>query len=495
MLFAIVALLFIVLVVGWWPNRRRRELIDKIPGPYHYPILGAVPYFILQPGKAWKEFRNYAKSRNYPMYKVVLFGAPYIHFLLPEDIEMVLSSRKHINKTNVYEYIKLWVGQGIFSSAGEKWHTRRKMASPGLFPKMLQSFVEIFGKHSEDLVERLEEECEKSSTEIQPLVSKCALYGVCESITGTKLDNDNDIDGYFDATHRFDTLLMHQLSRPWYMFFPIFALTPTYRELKRLARTLHNFTWAIIKKKKKEVEGFEKLNEYEFEANSERRFGLLDILLLAKNSDHVIDDEGIREEVDTFLFAGYDTTSAMMTFTLLLLASYGDIQQNVFNELQDVFGDSDRQPEYQDLQNLSYLDKVIRESLRLYPSVPAISRRITEEITTRSGYVIPKDTNINIRIFDIHHDPKLYPDPYKFDPERFSIDNCKNRHPFAYLPFSAGPRSCMGRKFAMLMGKCILSSILRKYQVEALQPLETVRLMNHALLTTKEPIRLKFVRR
>lgn len=99
---------------------------------------------------------------------------------------------------------------------------------------------------------------------------------------------------------------------------------------------------------------------------------------------------------------------------------------------------------YTDLQNLRYLERVLKESLRMYPSVPFIGRVAGEDILTYTGYKIPSNCNINIHIYDLHYNPEIYPDPHKFDPDRFLPENSQKRHPFAYLPFSAGPRNCIG---------------------------------------------------
>lgn len=111
------------------------------------------------------------------------------------------------------------------------------------------------------------------------------------------------------------------------------------------------------------------------------------------------------------------------------------------NNLQD----NQKHFNWKQLSNLNYMERVIKESMRLYPSVTSLTRYVTKEIKSKSGYTIPKGCELFINIYDIHRDEKHWPDPEKFDPDRFLPDNCVNRHPFAYMPFSAGPRNCLGK--------------------------------------------------
>lgn len=121
-----------------------------------------------------------------------------------------------------------------------------------------------------------------------------------------------------------------------------------------------------------------------------------------------------------------------------------NLQENVYRELHEVFGSSMEPPTYQELQNLPYMEMCIKESLRLYPSVPLIGRLASEDFYTASGYLIPKGVEILIHIYDLHRNAEIYPEPEKFDPDRFLPENTATRHPFAFLPFSGGPRNCIG---------------------------------------------------
>ncbi|KAK1341777.1 hypothetical protein QTO34_016526 [Cnephaeus nilssonii] len=214
-----------------------------------------------------------------------------------------------------------------------------------------------------------------------------------------------------------------------------------------------------------------------------------------------MDDEGnklsheaIREEVDTFMFEGHDTTAAGINWALYLLGCYPEVQKKVDNELDEVFGNSDRHVTLEDLKKLKYLECVIKETLRIFPSVPIIARELNEDCDV-GGYNITKGSQLLIIPYALHRDPKYFPDPEEFKPERFFPENSTGRHPYAYVPFSAGPRNCIGQRFAMMEEKVILSCILRHFWVESNQKREELGLAGELILRPTNGIWIKLKRR
>ena len=145
-------------------------------------------------------------------------------------------------------------------------------------------------------------------------------------------------------------------------------------------------------------------------------------------------------------YLGHDTTATNMSFSLFLMASHPEIQKRCQDELYTIFGeDTSRPATSQDLANMKYIEMCLKEGLRLYQSVPIISRTLGEDVTIEGNHV-PAGTNVILAPCLLHRDPNIFPDPDTFDPDRFLPENCAKRHPYAYVPFSAGPRNCIGQK-------------------------------------------------
>lgn len=173
-----------------------------------------------------------------------------------------------------------------------------------------------------------------------------------------------------------------------------------------------------------------------------KRLAFLDLLIEASQNGKALSDEDIREEVDTFMFEGHDTTSASICWTLFLLGTRPEIQDRVVEELDSIFdGDRTRPPTMKELNDMKYLECCIKDSLRLYPSVPLLGRQLNDDVQI-GEYLIPAGTMALISTYVLHRDPKVFPKPEVFNPDNFLPANVIGRHPYAYIPFSAGPRNC-----------------------------------------------------
>uniref|UniRef100_A0A0K8T0R3 Cytochrome P450 4C1 n=1 Tax=Lygus hesperus TaxID=30085 RepID=A0A0K8T0R3_LYGHE len=250
---------------------------------------------------------------------------------------------------------------------------------------------------------------------------------------GVKLnsqDNDRSSKDYVAAISRVTWAAVYRVLNLYLNSNWLWELTPLGAENKRDVKFLHGYTERIISERKATYNSRGiKDKEFADEAfGTKKRQAFLDKLLEMGDS---LSDSDIREEVDTFLFEGHDTTAALIEFALFELGQNPDVQELAYEEQLSIFGEDEREATLADLQNMNYLDRVIKECLRLYPSVPYMSRKIAEDVPLKDSLTIPAGSNVVITPYFMHRNPKYFPDPEKFDPDRFLPENCIKRHPFA----------------------------------------------------------------
>ena len=226
-------------------------------------------------------------------------------------------------------------------------------------------------------------------------------------------------------------------------------------------------------------------------AGVKKRMTFMDTLIY-EHLNHPLEftELNIREEVDTFMFEGHDTTAWGLIWATYLLGLHPEIQEKVYEELHSIFGDDcEREFTFEDIRKLRYTECVVKEAQRLFPSVPLIARRLTEPITIL-GHALPCGIDAIICPTLVHTNPDHWVDPLRFKPERF-LDNDRHRHPYAFIPFSAGPRNCIGQKFALLEEKTLLASLFRRFKVTSLIPRDKIRVATALIIKSSTPIRVK----
>lgn len=438
-------------------------------------------------------------QQKYPRLTALwIVGIPVVIIHEPEDLEVIMGSPHHITKGQEYEPILPWLQEGLLVSTGEKWHRRRKILTPTFHFRILEDNLHSINKHARNLVRNM---LNKRGEAIvaENFVTLCALDIICETAMGFSLNSqDNQGKEYVHAIKRMSSLIVTKVLKLWLRRDFIFYSTKYGKEFHKCLTFLHNFTEKIIRERKvsylaekAKQENNEFNDEYELYRPKKRQAFLDSLIELDIQNPTLFTDKDIREEVDTFMFEGHDTTSAALVFALYQLGNNLDIQDKVYNELSDIFGDSERSATTKDLQEMHYLEKVIKETLRMYPSVPYISRMLSQDLELSGNVVIPKGVNAVIVPFMVHRNPRFFQNPEVFDPDRFSPEYCKNRHPYSYIPFSAGPRNCIGQKFAMMELKVVISTIIRFSKIETVTKPEEIALSPLLILRSNTPIKIK----
>ena len=205
---------------------------------------------------------------------------------------------------------------------------------------------------------------------------------------------------------------------------------------------------------------------------------LLGMMLEASNESGSMNDRQVRDEALTLLLAGHETTANALTFAVWLVARHREVQERIFAELTDVCGN--RIPEAADFPRLNYLERVFAESMRLYPPSWVVARTAAEPYTMRTGEHIPKGAHLILSQLVVHHDPRWWPDPMRFDPERFCEEAKASRPKMAYFPFGGGARFCIGDRFAWMEGVLMLAAVVQQWRLSLPDPsLEALPIQPH----------------
>jgi cytochrome P450 len=265
------------------------------------------------------------------------------------------------------------------------------------------------------------------------------------------LDMDRDFKG---ASEALVALLEYtSASSTGLIDIPLFVPTPTNRRLKEAKRELRDFLMGIIKKRREEG-----LQE-----------DLLSMLMTAKDADtgEFMTDEQLHDEALIIFFAGHETTASLLTWTSYLMSNNFVVERKLHRELAEVLGG--RGPRLEDIPNLPYTRMVLDEALRLYSPVPIVARDLLED-DELAGYQIPKGTLAVVALYNTHRHPEFWERPLEFYPEHFAPEAVEKRPRYAYAPFGAGPRICIGLHFAQMEAVLILADIAQRFRLRLARP-------------------------
>ena len=314
-----------------------------------------------------------------------------------------------------------------------------------------------------------------------------------------KAHEEEEAHPYARALQRFTEILVHKMFSPWLWPEAVFALTSLGAEMRECRSVMQSFVRSVVQERKAALlkSPDQLLQEKPPSPTSVRstRHALLD-LLLKFHLQGLLTEEEVMEEVNTFTFAGHDTVGISIAFTLFCLGHHPAVQERLVREIDDVLGPSgggeDVTIKAAQVKKLKYLEAVIKESLRLYPPGPTFGRRVGQDVEL-NGYHVPAGTDVWLNVKALHLDPRLYPDPQSFDPDRFLDD--EGPPAFAFAAFSLGPRSCIGSRFALVEEMILLAHVLRRFTVRSLTPAAELVLNFEIILRCRTPMCLQFERR
>ncbi|XP_013084721.2 cytochrome P450 4F6-like isoform X2 [Biomphalaria glabrata] len=388
---------------------------------------------------------------------------PNITVFHPDTVKLILKSSapKARGLGGVYQFALPWIGDGLIVSNGATWARARRLLTPAFHFDILKNYVSVYNTAADTLVGKLDKLAESGeSFDLCPPMTLCTL----EIILKCAMSYDADVQRighhpYIKATRELAISWFERNRKPWLWPDFIFKLTTLGKKFLKNCDYVHQVAEEIINKRR------DQLNKEGLPSKSHLDF--LDILLSARDEDgKPMTDLEIRNEVDTFMFAGHDTTATAAPWIVYCLAKNPEYQTKVQDEIDSVLEGRDSDCIlWSDISKLHFLALCIKEAMRLYPPVPFIQRRLNEDVTIE-GHKIPAGNIVNVAIVHLHRNPAVWDQPHDFIPERFLTSNLKDQDSFSFTPFSAGSRNCIGQNFALNEEKVLIARLFRRYRFE-----------------------------
>ncbi|XP_007489775.1 cytochrome P450 4F3-like isoform X2 [Monodelphis domestica] len=395
---------------------------------------------------------------------------PVIRIFHPSYIKPVLLASAFILPKDdfFYSFLEPWLGNGLLLSKGDKWSQHRRLLTPAFHFGILKSYVKIFSQGADIMHAKWRRLCAEGNTRLDMFehVSLMTLDSLQKCIFSYDSNCQEKPSAYISAILELSSLVTKRFQKPLLFWDALYSLTSEGRCFSRACRLVHHFSEAVIQDRR-QILTKQGTESFLREKGKRKTMDFIDILLLAKDKDgKTLSNKDIQAEADTFMFGGHDTTASGISWALYNLAQHPEHQNRCRQEIEELL--KGRQPEeieWDDLANMPFLTMCIKESLRIHPPVPMVSRYCTKDIQLPDGRVIPKGNICLISIFGTHHNPAVWPNPEVYNPYRFDTNNAEKIPPLAFIPFSAGPRNCIGQNFALYEMKVVLALTLLRFRV------------------------------
>jgi cytochrome P450 len=379
----------------------------------------------------------------------------------PDDVKRVLvSNHRNYTKGLGLDRVKILLGKGLMTSEGQLWTRQRYMIQPFFHRRIITRFAEVIGAANSRLTERWEAIARRAEpVNLTDEMSALTLEIVLRAVFGRDLERMSaELGG-----NPFDVVTKEQERNLQFAF--------KFRSLSKLVA-------GLLERRRRE---------------KDEHFDYIAMLMSArdKESGEPMGERQLIDEILTLVVAGHETTASGLNWMWYLLSQHSEVEGRLHAELDAAPGES--APSLAHMEQLTYAQQVINEALRLYPPGWLLSRR-TVQPDVLSGYPIAAGTNVLLPLYLLHRHPRYWKDPDRFLPERFDAAHEAERPRFAYMPFAAGPRHCIGETFALYEMLMHLHHVARHFRLIHVpdQPIELEAQIN---LRTRHPLHMRLERR
>ncbi len=384
----------------------------------------------------------FSTARNYGDMVRLRFVYSYNYLLLHPDLihEVLVAKAASVSKDRfIKNSLGVFIGQGLTMNEGESWKRQRKLIQPAFHAQRIARYADMMVQHTQAMITHWQN---NNVHDIGQDMIRLTSGITSQTLFGT--DISHEAKNIMALMDELQLLFRERTQTPAY---PLWLPTDHNRRVKALTTKIDALVLGMVKARR--ISG-------EID-----RGDLLSMLLMAQDDDGSgMDERQVRDETVTLFLAGNDTTYNALLWVWYLLSQNPAAEAKLQAELAAVLGG--RLPTMADLPRLPYLEMIIKETLRLYPSAWAFVREATSDVEI-GGMTFHKGATFTVSPYATHHDPRFFPQPEKFMPERFSAENEPTIPKYAYFPFGGGPRVCIGNAFAMMEMKLIVATIAQHF--------------------------------
>jgi len=418
------------------------------------------------------QLRYMTEAAKYgPLVNLPILSERYVLVLDPELIQQSLAQGHSVMQKDRFTHeLSRVLGQGLVTSEGALWRTQRKLVAHAFIPRRIRTYAD-------SMVAAAHRSIDDWSDESVIPIHKAMAELTLDIVGRTLFDADvrgtaREVGDALKVISDFYSDVLESPIQP-----PEWWPSPQMFRFRKAVRNVDRIVSGIIDDRRQ---------------SGEDRGDLLSALLHAQDDDGTaMSDQQLRDECITLFLAGHGTTSIALANTLYLLSEHPEIEARVHEEAANLL--ADRRATSDDYDRLEYTERVIKESMRLYPPVYTIGRQLLEDFEL-GGYTFTKGDTLLFVQWVTHRSAQCFPDPLRFDPDRWLPERAKSIHKYAYFPFGGGPRICIGNHFAMMEAVLVLATLIRDYRFELL-PGQTLELQPAVTLRAAKDLQMRLVSR
>ncbi|KAJ3628001.1 hypothetical protein MTP99_015332 [Tenebrio molitor] len=475
-------LLTLFFIIVWFFYKSFWRLLvfsSQLDGPLAYPLLGNTLRCFCKK----EEVLNVTVSSIEPYRSPTrVWIGPRLLVVVkdPHQLKIILQSSKIAKKSHFYKFFKPFLGRGLFTASGPTHKLHKKLIQPLFSSKMIEGYCYLFQKHADVFVERLRQHAGGPPFDIIFYLRDT----VFESTIDLLMADANVHSVYYKDIPKyllriFD-IVVSRIQQIWLHWDYIYEKTFYFKEQTRIRNIMT--TWIAEIMNTKVPETVERLKNDTTPSRATRIPSIVEMLVeMVPKKENCLSVQDCMDQLITLMATSHDTQSSAVAFTCMMLGANPDIQNLVVKELREVLGEK-KTLDMSDVSKLKYLEMCIKETLRLYPVAPFAFRDTGEDFQL-DKMTIPKHVTVVLAFYMVHRDPRYWERPNEFYPEHFSPEATRKRHPFAFLPFSAGARKCIAQQYSYTLMKILLGTILLNFELESDRKVEDI------MLTTDVSIR------